>query len=285
MNKEQKIKNSVIFLLFLLIESNMDQQQQSSFKVMVPKTYPVNKWWRQYSKALFILARTYDPDFMDGISRIEGMQKMFDFLTAVVYMMPDPVARQYCIDFLYMKEYVAKHLVNRLPKFFYAYPQYYDLVLFQGASFLNTCLNSSSALFNWVYLLQAFLFMKMQDSGIEIPIPSLNEVRDLYHIDKLSIDDWGNNIWFILHTASLYAPEPIHQSFLNYRIMLESLQYLLPCPKCRNHLRANLMKISLGTCAKTREALFTCSWELHNIVNKDTKKPILELEEAVKLYV
>ena len=259
----------------------------------IPTELSILKWWPYYSKALFILAKTFDPDdAVTGNQRlepVEAQQKMFDFVSCLFYMLPDAAARMYALDFLQMKNYVAHNLVNRLPKFFYAWPQYHDMMLGLGDnpknSFFNLCLQSSFSMFAWVYLFQAFMYMKLQDNGINMTIPSLTQVRDEYISDKLTIQDWGNNIWYILHTVSLYAPEPIHQSFMNYRCLLESLQYLLPCPKCRIHLQQNLQKINLATCAQTRLELFKCSWQLHNIVNEATNKPQISLQEAISLYL
>jgi hypothetical protein len=255
----------------------------------VPTEFSILKWWPYYSKALFILAKTYDPEnSVTGnvkMEPIEAQQKMFNFIHCLFSMLPDSTARLYAMDFLMMKDYVGQNLVNRLPKFFYVYSIYHDQILFHSNQFFNYCLRSSSSLFNWVYLFQAFMFMKLKDNGIQVEIPTINQLRDEYHVDKLTITDWGNNLWYILHTTSLYAHDPIDQAFMNYRCMLESLQYLLPCPKCRVHLQQNLQKINLTTCAQTRFQLFKCSWQLHNIVNKDTGKELVSFEHAMSLYI
>jgi hypothetical protein len=90
--------------------------------------------------------------------------------------------------------------------------------------------------------------------------------------------------WFLLHTCSLYAPEPIDQSFRQYYDMMKALRYLLPCPKCRTHLTQNLHYIDFERCPRTREELFKCSWKLHNIVNQSNQKPTIGLQEAFALY-
>ena len=108
---------------------------------------------------------------------------------------------------------------------------------------------------------------------------------ELYNIDKINKYDWGRPIWFILHTVALYGSVDVYTTFKEYKQMLTCLQYLLPCTKCRTHLSNNLTKISIDTCARTREDLFQCSWELHNIVNKDTNKPVLSLDEAKSIYI
>ena len=255
----------------------------------IPSESSIFVWWPTFSKALFILARTFDPqDTVVGVHKLdplEAQQKMFDFILNVCYLLPDRLASKLAIDFIFMKKYVVDNLVHRLPKFFYAFPQYYDQVLFNGENFLNVCLQSSSSLFNWVYLLQCFMFLNLQDSNYKIKIPSLTEVRVEYNIDKISINDWGNSLWYILHMCSLYAPEPMNQSFENYRMILQSLQYLLPCPKCRLHLQQNLSTIDIDNCAQTRIELFKCSWKLHNKVNVDTGKSFLPFEYSIQLYL
>ena len=76
----------------------------------------------------------------------------------------------------------------------------------------------------------------------------------------------------------------IDDLFYNYKSMLNCLQYLLPCPKCRAHLRNNLTKIDIDYCRKSRENLFECSWRLHNIVNQDLGKYQPSLQEARNFY-
>ena len=272
--------------------SNQYVQQpfnQMSYNFNIKPEVKITTWWPMFSKGLFILARTYDPENTivghEKIDPLQAQQYMFNFVTSLVYLFPDRVATKYGIDFIMMKEHVANALVNRVPKFFYAFPQYYDMIMFRGAEFFNTCLKSSASLFNWVYLFQAFLFLMLQDNGVPMTIPTLNNLRDEYHFDKLSKPDWGNAIWYIIHMTALYAPPPLYQSFFNYRIMLESLQYILPCPKCRNHLKQNLKKINLSTCGQSNIDLFRCSWQLHNIVNASINTPQLSFEDAIVLYM
>ena len=76
----------------------------------------------------------------------------------------------------------------------------------------------------------------------------------------------------------------MYDIFENYKTMLSCLQYILPCPKCRQHLIDNLALIDIDNCGNDRIALFRCSWELHNIVNESLGKRKPSFQEALGYY-
>ena len=51
-------------------------------------------------------------------------------------------------------------------------------------------------------------------------------MKQLYEPSKIQKYDWGRPLWFILHTISLYAPEPLTESFKNYKQILTCLQFI-----------------------------------------------------------
>ena len=135
----------------------------------------------------------------------------------------------------------------------------------------------------WVYLLHAF-FVSQTPAASTTPLPLFSEAVRMYDTHNVDIRIWGNAVWYVLHTASLYAPEPLTESFEHYRQLLLSLRNLLPCEKCRNHLTQNVNYIDFDRCGRTNLDLFKCSWKLHNIVNQATNKPLMDLQTALKMY-
>ncbi len=253
----------------------------------------VQIWFPTYIKAFFVLARTFEPG--DNTSVDESIKMMHNFIVNTVNLMPQRAISERCKDFIQMKPYVVKTIQDNCTSFVTAYPNYIDIMKTSPETFFISCLQHSQSLFIWVYLLYAFILASLHTRS-----NSLNSLRDEYQYDKLSKYDWGRPLWYIIHTTSLYAPEPIKEySFGCYYEILNSLQYLLPCPKCRNHLKENLKLIPLDSCDRSRENLFRCSVKLHNIVNKSINdeyreknikdrskyKHIYTFEEALKLYI
>lgn len=258
-------------------------------QAVLTRNLPLHTWWNWYSKALFILACFWNPK-TDSIQKENG-NSMYCFLTSLFKLLPNEHIRRYTEDFLRCEGYVLELLKEECGAFFTVYPHVMNTLEHCKTNktvtypFLTMCLSSSSTLFVFLYLYQSFILIYHNKQGHNIQIPHYTQMLELYNIHKINKYDWGRPIWFILHTVSLYGgPSDIHTTFKEYKQMLTCLQYLLPCTKCRTHLSNNLTKISIDTCAKTREDLFKCSWELHNIVNKDTNKPVLSLSEAFSIY-
>jgi hypothetical protein len=242
--------------------------------------YPLQMWWNQYMKALFIMTLFWEPSK-------ETTDAMNCFLTSLMKMFPKEEIRKFASDFLSMKQYVIDLLKEYCESFFRVYPSYLEVMnLSKNTSnyFLEACLQSSESLFIFLFLFQSFILIMHNKQGHNVHIPHFMDIKYMFDINKINKYDWGRPLWFIIHTVALYAPDPLTESYNNYKQILTCLQYLLPCPKCRTHLSDNLQQISLDKCGKTREDMFKCSWELHNIVNKDTNKPTMALYEALSIY-
>ena len=258
------------------ISSSYDRQP------LITTDLPLRSWWNQYSKGLFILALFWLPD---QYSKVEN--SMFCFITSLFKMFPHSTVRRLANDFLHMKDYVINVLIKGCSNFFKIYPSYLEALTLSANSqytFLKQCLKSSESLFMFVYLFQCFILIMHNKQGHHISIPHFIDIKNSYVVTELKIEDWGRPIWFMIHTVALYAPDPLTESFKNYKQILTCLQYLLPCAKCRDHLTKNLSKINLDKCARNRLDMFRCSWDLHNIVNKDTNKPELTFREALDYY-
>jgi hypothetical protein len=253
----------------------------SSPKQSTTKELQFDMWWPIYSKALFIIARSFDPQDATSLKAIKV------FFNSLMNLLPNEQARTCFQSFVQMKSSVVDTLVATIPNIFVAYPWLENLMRNNIKEFHNLCFRNQDqqALFVWIYLL--YVYMSVCLSGnvkSTVSIPTINELRAQFQPDKITKTDWGNSLWFILHTCSLYAPQPIDQSFLHFKNLLASLQYLIPCPKCRKHLQQNLQYIDFDSCERTSNELFKCSWKLHNIVNVSDNKPQIPLQQALSLY-
>lgn len=240
-------------------------------------------WWTQYSRAFFILSITFRPGVDFPIE--QSSQAIQCFFISVSNLLPNRQFQILIQDYIQMKPHVVHSLLSTVPKFWQFYPQYKRAIQDYPSDFFTLCSKSNESMFIWTYLLQTYIFKSFIDLGHNITLPTLNEMKELYNPERLSKYDWGPPLWFVIHMSALYAPEPLERSFNEYRELLGCLQYLLPCPKCRDHLATNLLTINLNNCAKTNYDLFRCSWELHNKVNKDNNKPLLTFNEALQLYI
>lgn len=85
---------------------------------------------------------------------------------------------------------------------------------------------------------------------------------------------WGPGMWHYLHTMSFnYPVQPTEDDKKHYRDFVLSLQYVLPCGKCRNNLKKNFKQLPLEM--KDMESRYTFSkyvYDLHELINKMLKK-------------
>jgi len=257
-----------------------------------------NDWLPIYLKALFILSQTYKSTFQgpdpDGFFA-DQRQLSFSFkcfITTLINLVPDKNIKNIMISFIYMnKDTITTLLETRsLENFFIINPDLSSAISnsskynYSETIFLDYCIQSEVLMFKWVYLLQSYIYITINKYGNYIVIPTFNQTKDMFKVDNVTKDDWGNAIWFIIHTTALYSTSTMEETFENYKAMLSCLQYLLPCPKCRKHLRSNLSLIDIDYCRNSREKLFECSWKLHNIVNKSLNKYEPTLLEARQKY-
>ncbi len=245
-------------------------------------------------KALYILSQTYlktydapDPDGKRPTN--EEIKYAFKcFIQSLINVLPDEMTKEKLQGYIYMNQYVEDTLMSndKIRSFLKVNTIITNLLkeskrnFYNETTFLDLCLNSEYTMICWVYLMHSYVIILLNKYGNYLTIPNFNDMYEMFKIEKITKDDWGNSIWFIIHTSALHGSGNMEDLFYNYKSMLSCLQYLLPCPKCRAHLRNNLTKIDIDYCRTSRENLFECSWRLHNIVNQDLGKPQPTLQEA-----
>lgn len=98
---------------------------------------------------------------------------------------------------------------------------------------------------------------------------------------KTGKDFFGPPTWKSIHyLASIYSPNKKYD-FLQF---LECLTKLFPCQKCRMHLKDNLKTINPKEYLGSRDDAFLWSYHLHELVNKQLKKPSFPYQTAKKIY-
>ena len=69
----------------------------------------------------------------------------------------------------------------------------------------------------------------------------------------------------------------------NYKHFFNSLQNILPCPKCREHYQKNIQDLPIQL--NSRDELIQWLINIHNNVNKLNNKDILSYEDVKKVYL
>lgn len=81
---------------------------------------------------------------------------------------------------------------------------------------------------------------------------------------------WGPCSWKTIHTiAAAYDPSR-KVAFLQF---INSLPYLWPCEKCRQHMKENLRKFPPSEFLDSRDDLFLWSYRFHDLVNRSKDHP------------
>jgi len=83
---------------------------------------------------------------------------------------------------------------------------------------------------------------------------------------------WGSATWFTIHSiAYTYIPNESNKE--KYFSFFENLGYVLPCDECKIHYRQNFNADGLKTALESNDTFFRWTYDLHNLVNKQTGKP------------
>ncbi len=95
----------------------------------------------------------------------------------------------------------------------------------------------------------------------------------------------GPNYWYQIHVMTKQLTDAKRFEaywYFTHRILPE----LFPCDVCRTHIKQNLEQVSsLESKGDYSTDAFRWSHQFHNIVNKMGKRPLLDYEKAVQLYV
>ena len=96
---------------------------------------------------------------------------------------------------------------------------------------------------------------------------------------------WGPYFWFTLHTITLgYSDNPTYQDKRRYNDFFSSVQYILPCEKCREHYRTHLNNFPISISLDNKESLVQWLFNLHNQVNISLNKDAMSYESFKEKY-
>lgn len=98
---------------------------------------------------------------------------------------------------------------------------------------------------------------------------------------------WGPSAWIFLHSITFnYPDQPTEEIKNQYKTFFESLQFVLPCDKCKNNYKNKLLKFKLSDdVLKNKQSLIEWLIDIHNEVNKSNNKKILTYKEVIQKYI
>jgi len=243
-----------------------------------PDFQPHPKYWiDNYFKMLHILAVTFD----GSIDCARAMKCMIQNLAQIL---PNKNASSIFKDFILMTPSVINTMENSdsisLNSFFVVNSDILKLIKSNPKNFFDVCFTNSELLFVWTYLLLCYYDI-LQNKQTD----SFNSLKQKYAKDLIAKETWGNAVWFVIHHSSYYSPLVMTVEWQNaFKAFISTLQIVIPCSLCRNHLRQNLPKNDINKYINNKHDIFKWTHSLHNIVNESCQKPTISLEDAKCIY-
>lgn len=96
---------------------------------------------------------------------------------------------------------------------------------------------------------------------------------------------WGPFFWHTMHIIALgYPSKATYGHKKAAKEFYESLQFLIPCPICREHYSQFLQQNPITPFLDRRDDLFKWTVQIHNEVNAKLGKPRFTELESIELY-
>ena len=101
-----------------------------------------------------------------------------------------------------------------------------------------------------------------------------------------SKNHWGNSNWYWFHLISIKSPLIFTKNDIKfYNKLIYYMTLAIPCSKCILHFKNHIKKHILENGQfKTRANLIKFFIDIHNDVNKNNNKSVLDYQEAINLY-
>lgn len=143
----------------------------------------------------------------------------------------------------------------------------------------ESVLNSSHLLLQWSY--QVHTYFNRQMFGT--PFMDYGRFVRVYNQQAITMSFWSHPSWKMIH----YYPskyDGTQEYALSYKAFMSCMQFLLPCAKCREHLKNNLADHPIDQYFSSATDLFTWSYLLHQTVSAQLGKKGLTISEARAMY-
>lgn len=105
-------------------------------------------------------------------------------------------------------------------------------------------------------------------------------------MDRNLGEELGPGTWHVLHTMTIFAKTVREQEAA--ADVINKVLRTYPCEVCREHaiqyLDSHPIDNAVGLLYGEIPAVFTWTWEFHNVVNQRTGKPVMSIDAAVEKY-
>ena len=152
-------------------------------------------------------------------------------------------------------------------------------------NFLNTSVgnNNSGKAFEWTYKLHAYINLIKKRQGQLTNDITLDQALDKYK--NVNKTDWSHSFWFLLHYITANLPDRLNDNqILSMKAFVVCIRYLIPCDECKVHMAKYLSMTEIDQYLSRRETIFTWTVVFHNNVSTRVKKPLMSVQDAMKLY-
>ena len=96
---------------------------------------------------------------------------------------------------------------------------------------------------------------------------------------------WGPHMWFSLHTITFdYPINPSESDKENMNNFLITMQYVIPCSVCQKNYKRHLCEKPPNKYLNNRSEFVYWMIDLHNIVNAETGKKIVNYDTVLNRY-
>ena len=96
---------------------------------------------------------------------------------------------------------------------------------------------------------------------------------------------WGPSMWFSLHTITFAYPlNPSESEKANYKIFFDNFKNVIPCSVCKKNYIRHLKEHPIDNYLSCRKKLVYWLIDLHNLVNVETGKKILDYSVVINKY-
>jgi hypothetical protein len=96
---------------------------------------------------------------------------------------------------------------------------------------------------------------------------------------------WGPGAWTLLHSITFNFPDkPTQQDKNEYSAFFYALANVLPCSVCQNNLKKNMNNLPIKFYLDSKEKLTKWLFEIHNLVNQETKKKTITYKQFKNIY-
>lgn len=96
---------------------------------------------------------------------------------------------------------------------------------------------------------------------------------------------WGRYLWTSIHSIALgYPDEPTEQDKKDFKEFYSNLWKVIPCQRCSDNYKKHLQELPIDGFLDSNTDLFAWTVKLHNIVNKQLRKPVIPLKQAQEIF-